>query len=370
MRQSVSAITLIEIMISILIVSFVLVSSFQVLSNVWIAKIKLTEKSQIEKEAFFASERLIDLIKKWGTIDYEEYWNRRARWNTTFLWGSFNIRSGFWNQGNLYYCLSWNSLPQRLAWNGCLDWLVASTRNRTITSTTSVNYTWAHQRYGQYRLQFIDHNSDGNGDNGDADASGSFIGDDDDLFLWKGPDAFTLWTDAWELYLINASWNERTYFRWKFALDTDAPPTALCPIWAPGSKQLTWTWCLGTIQILKLQWEDTNGDGSINEWIIHPDYVPDASRVIATSSTPDIYWQNIFSNRIHVSRAEFYLYPNQNLDYAWATSSTERPDLQVAPYLQLRVTLEPSWKERRRLRWEIPVVNIATTVSLSQVDIF
>lgn len=270
----------------------------------------------------------------------------------------------------MYYCLSWNIPEQRLAWNGCLNWLAASTRNRTIASTTPINYTWAHQRYGQYRLQYIDHNSDANNDNGDADASWSFIGDDDDLFLWKGPDAFTLWTDVWELYLINASWNERTYFRWKFTLDSDAPTTALCPTWAPGPKQLTWTWCLGTIQILKLEWEDTNGDGSVNEWIIHQDYVSDASRIVATSSIPDIYWQNIFSNRIHVSRAEFYLYPNQSLDYAWATSSTDRPDLQVAPYLQVRITLEPSWKERRRLRWQIPVVNITTTVSLSQVDIF
>lgn len=362
MRYSRSAITLIEIMISMLIVSFVMVSAFQVLSYVWIAKIKLIEKSQIEKEAFFASERLIDLIKKWGSIDYEEYWNRRAIGNVSFSWWHFSVPSWFWNQWDIYYCLSDNGTSMGAWW--CLTWF-----NRTIASTASLDYTWAQQRYRQYRLQYIDHNSDANDDFWDISRTvpnyTNFIWDDDDLFLWKGPDTFIAWSDAWELYLINASWDERTYFRWKVWLDPEAPITETCMPWV--GKAMTGSWCLWTIQILKLQWVDTNGDGSVNEWIIHPDYVSDGSRIIAWSIDMNPYWQNIFSNRIHVSRAEFYLYPNQNLDYAWSDS---RDDLQLAPYLQLSITLEPSWKERRRLRWNIPVVSIATTVSLSQIDIF
>ncbi len=357
MRQTHSAITLIEIMISMLIVSFILVAAFQTLSYVWIAKVKLIEKSQIEKEAFFASERLIDLIKKWGSIDYEEYWNRQAI-GTSFSWWHFSVPSWFWNQWDIYYCLSGDG-----AYMG--TWWCLSVANRTLSWTTIVDYTWVQQRYGQYRLQYIDHNSDANGDFGDANGDLNFIWDDDDLFLWRGPDAFVLGSDVWELYLMNTSGNERTYFRWKIEPDAEAPTGATCS--SGSGKTITGSWCLGTIQILKLQWEDTVGNGVIDTWYIDPEYVTDGSLIIAWSVDMNPYWQNIFSNRVHVSRAEFYLYPTQDGNYAWADP---RPDLQVAPYLQLWLTLEPSWRERRRIRWEVPAVNIATTISLSQVDIF
>ena len=364
--------TLVEIMISLLIVSFVIVSAFQVLSYVWIWKIRLIESSQIEKEAFFASERLIDLIKKWGTIDYEEYWNRNALWwwdyeSLEFSSGSFLISSAFWNEGTMYYCLSWNWEDNRLSWNWCLSWIYTEW-NRLPNSLISDNRAWQ-QRYWQYRLQYIDHNSDANDDFWDVSRSdwfANFIWDDDDLFLGQGPDTFALWQDVWELYLINSTGDERTFFRWRFDTDPYAPDIYDCDDdWT--SKWFIWQWCLWTIQILKLQGRDEENDWFIDTWYIHPDFLPDTTDIPVTSLNSNDYWQSIFSNRIHVSRAEFYLYPNQNLDYAWADS---RSDLQVAPYLQLRVTLMPSWRERRKLRWTVPEVNIATTIHLSQVDIF
>lgn len=38
----------------------------------------MIEKSEIEKESYLAAEMFFELIKKGGTIDYEEYWNRTA----------------------------------------------------------------------------------------------------------------------------------------------------------------------------------------------------------------------------------------------------------------------------------------------------
>lgn len=376
-----NALTLVEIMVSLIIVSFVFISAFEALSYVWIWKIRLIESSQIEKEAFFASERLIDLIKKWGTIDYEEYWNRFAIWNTSFENWHFATPSWFWNEGTMYYCLSWDWDQMPPSWcltdyNRTLDDIIASWPWENYNQ----NYTWSHQRYWQYRLQYIDHNSDANDDFWDTNNDGNFIWDDDDLFLWRWPDVFTLWFDAWELYLKNTTWDERTFFRWHLELDDDAPDDALCPplTW---SKSLTGSGCLWTIQMLKLVWRDywnnhdptnpdadwSQWDGVIDTWIVHPDFVAWTSEVVIDSNNANDYWQNIFSNRIHVSKAEFFLYPNQDLDYAWADS---RPDLQVSPYLQLRIRLEPSWRERRKIRWDIPVVDIATTVNLSWVDIF
>jgi len=82
-----------------------MIAAFQTLSSVWIAKIKIIEQAEIEKQAFFSSERFFELIKKWGTIDYEEYWNRYS-YNTDYLNGHFDEISGFWNQGTIYNCIS------------------------------------------------------------------------------------------------------------------------------------------------------------------------------------------------------------------------------------------------------------------------
>ena len=48
----------------ILIVSAVMVAGFQALSAIGIGKIKIIEKTRIEKEAYFASEKLFEMIKK------------------------------------------------------------------------------------------------------------------------------------------------------------------------------------------------------------------------------------------------------------------------------------------------------------------
>ena len=362
MKYHKQALTLVEVMVSIIIISFVFVTAFQVLSYVWVWKIRIIERSQIEKEAFFASERLIDLIKKWGSIDYEEYWNRLVLWNTVFSNWHFSAASAFWNMWTMYFCLSHNNEPMWSNW--CRQWHLPWSRNRTLSNTSSINRTWQ-QRYGQYRLQYIDHNSDANNDFWDANDDGNFIWDDDDLFLGRWPNVFNAWADAWELYLINASWNERTFFRWRIIPDPDRPQGTNCP-WS-NAKIISWDGCLWTIQILKLVWRDTNGDWLINSWVYHPDFVWGSSDIQATVANSGNYWQNIFSNRIHVSRAEFYLYPNQDINYAWADPD---PSLQVSPYLQLSIRLEPSWRERRKIRWVIPSVDIATTINLSSVDMF
>lgn len=347
--------TLVEILVSMLIVSLVLVWAFQTLSATGIAKVKLIERTRIEKEAFFASERFVDLIKKWGNIDYEEYWNRKSL-GIGYANGYYSTRSGFWNEGIRYYCLSPNGGNMGTGW--CL-----TSNNRTLWSTSIVNYTWNQQRYGQYKLQFINYNSDWNGDFWDVWGDTVFIWDDDDLFLGIGPSTFTSSSDVWELYLINASWDERTFFRWKVSLDSAAPSWYTCGVtW----KALTGSGCIGTVQILKLQWKDTSNNGEIDTWYIHPDFVPDGSVITAASSGTE-YWQDIFSNTLHVSQLEFFLSPEKKLDYSWGDNNTA---LQIAPYLQLKMRFEPSWKEKRKIRWVVPSVDIKTTIQLSQVDLY
>ena len=400
MKKYTLGFTLVELLVSITIISFVIVAAIQVLSDTGVAKIKLIEKTRIEKEAFFSVEKFVELIKKWGTIDYEEYWNR-YNYDTQYLSGHFVAMSGFWNfwntwiPGNIsvpqwywwrtYDCISNPAWGWSMWTGGCLNW-----KNISFNlSTLNINY-WSptlnpklQQRYTQYQLQFIDRNSNNDVDYylwnilyGDEDGDGSILYDDDDLHIGMGPAAFPNGIDVWELYLINISGNERTYFRWNVWLDPDRPPGATCT----GTKIMTWSGCLWNIEILKLVGKDywfwhtlaiANPDGSqwdgiIDTWVIHPDFVNNGSEIIAWSNTTS-YWQPIFPNTIHVSELAFYLYPNKSVSYSWADTS---PNLQIAPYLQLRMVLEPSWKERRKIKWPSPRVEINTTLQLSSLDIY
>lgn len=351
-----------------LIISIVMVSAFQALSWVWVAKVKLIEQTEIEKQAYFASERFFEMIKKWGTLDYEEYWNRYATPPTYSSWHIDSI-SNFWNQGTLYHCVSGGWIGNKMGTWGCLD-------NTTwYQNNEATDYSWLPQVYSQYSLQFIDRNSDNDGDAGDEDTDGSILWDDDDLFLGIWPEAFSgssYKNKVWELYLINAQGNERTYFRWNFREDDEA--SSWTCNWG---ETMTWTGCLWTIEFLKLtgvdywsnhvSWDSDPGESDwiIDTWFIHKDFNPTAIDVVAGSNWIN-YWQPIFPDSIHVSDVEFYAYPNKSLEYSWRDND---PSILIAPYIQIKMKLQPSMKVKRKIKWEPPVVDIVTTIQLSSLDL-
>jgi len=361
-----------------------MVAGFQALAAVGIWKIRLIEKTNIEKEIFYVSEKIFEMIKKWGTIDYEEYWNRNS-YNTWILNGHYSAISGFWNfwdngtmlpldyGDEIYHCIS--NGGGATMWTGWC--LVDNNQNFDLNSINDSYYT-SHQRYTQYERQFIDRNSD-NDDEGcsriwDEDCDGSIVWDDDDFFIGMWPEAFS-WAKVPELYLINSAGNERTYFRWSFALDTEYAPAWSTCSW---TDTMTWTWCLWTIEFLKLQWKDygfnhdnsinlndgSQYDGIIDTWIIHPDFVPDGSEVIAGSNT-DNYWQPALSDSISVTALEFYAYPNKSLEYSWRD---DNEDIFLSPYVQIKMTIEPSWKQKRKIKWAIPSMDFVSTIQLSDLD--
>lgn len=373
--------SLIEIMVGIIIISFVMIAWFQALASVWISKVKLIERTQIEKEAFFASEKFFEMIKKWGTLDYEEYWNR-YNFNTTYMSGHFSVPSDFGNIWTVYHCLSWSGVTMPL--NGCVNNFNIQYWGTGVNS----NYANSKQSFNRYKYQFIDFNGDADGDawneNGLSVGVEDYIGDDDDLFLWIGPTAFPNGIDVGELYLIDNTGTQRTFFRWNVIRDPDAPTSATCT----GTKVMTGTWCLWTIEFLKLtgvdEWYDHSvyawapdgwywdGDGEIDTWLLHQDFDPQYatglnpywldSRLALWSTN---MWQPIFPNSIHVSNVEFYAYPNKNLEYSWRDNN---PLIQTAPYVRLNITLQPSWKEKRKIRGQIPSVTIRTTIQLSDLN--
>ena len=354
-----------------LIVSIVMVSAFQALSSVWIAKVKLIEQTEIEKQAYFASERFFEMIKKGGTIDYEEYWNRYSD-TPSYSSGHFDSISWFGNFGDLYHCVSGSWLALKM-WTGwCLN------NSPTQENNMGIDYTWAEQRYGQYALQFIDRNSDFDGDGWDEDWAAGILGDDDDMFIGVWPEAFVGSSDlnkVWELYFINAQGNQRTYFRWNVGLDSGSN-TTVCSGW----ESMAWNDCLGTIEFLKLTGKDygldgtlswppdadgSQSDGVIDTWLIHDDFNPSGTDVLAGSNAID-YWESIFPDSMHVSDVEFYVYPNKSLEHSWRDDDES---IFIAPYVQIKMTLQPSAKTKRKIIGKAPVVHIATTIQLSSLDL-
>ena len=255
-------------MLWILIVSLVIIAWFQALSAVSFWKIKLMYSADIQKQMVYFSQKLFEEIKRGGSLDYEEYFNRKIV-GTVFWSGHYDRLSGFGNYGNngvpgtsqygggFYYCVSGNGIVNKITGTGCVENM----------NNMSTNFSWNPQRYGQYSFQFIDYNSNYDADGGDQNGDGKIIWDDDDEFLWKGPDVFGAWTDVKELYLLSGDKTKRTLFRWTVKKDSQAPSTAWCSI--SGTNMITGSGCLGTIEFLKLEGRDYGMDHDV--WILDAD---------------------------------------------------------------------------------------------------
>ena len=351
--------TLVEMIVSITIFAFIIIMAFDAMGNIWILKTRISSQLDLNSELYSATEKFVDLIKTGGDIDYEEYWNRKAVGTTTMSW-HYQVFTWFGNYGSgwlvdwtygsgLYYCVSGNGMP---IWTGgCLS--------------------GGFQRYGQYRQQFIDYNSNANSDSWDEDGNGNIRGDDDDEDLGIGPSAFTGGIGLKELYLIKKGSNpERTYFRWILRPDANWPPGAICELSGPtvGSGN-----CLWNIQVLKLVGKDlglshswvvlSNGryDGIIDTWACHQDYACIWSNNLATGT--EIEWVDIFPSWVNVKNIDFLPFPEKDFRYAWKESSDS---LVLNSYVRIRLTLGLAWEKRKKIRGPSGDITIATTINLSR----
>lgn len=375
------AFTLVEILLWIIIVSMVMVSAFQALTAIWIGKVRLMQKTQTQKQVLYFSEKLFEMIKYWGTIDYEEYFARKVRknfniWSNTIpnseylswhyeqsTWfGNYSHLSTVWSPSynfpwlEYYYCESPSATLN--AWNGCYSSYLA---------------TWNPQTYWQYSFQFIDYNSDGDS-SWDEDGINWIIWDDDDEYLGEWPDVFTMWSDTKELYLINGVKRERTFFRYNVKFDPDRPAWAPCNTTDSWSSY-TWSGCLWTIEYLKLEWRDwwldhdvstldtTQYDWVIDTWIIDPQFTTGWTEIIAGSNTID-YWQPLFSDNINVTEFKVFPHPNIDMERAWKVSAQNQ---NVAEYVRVQLWMMPSWKERKKIKWTPQEFKMSTTINLTDI---
>lgn len=70
--------TLLELMISMTIFSLIMLSVVASVQSMSMARIKSMNRMALTEQLYFFSEQLFTEIKNGGTIDYEEYWNRKV----------------------------------------------------------------------------------------------------------------------------------------------------------------------------------------------------------------------------------------------------------------------------------------------------
>jgi len=364
------AFTLIEIMIWILISSMVIIIWFQALNSIMVWKIKLIESTNIEKEAFKFSQKFFEEIKRGWTIDYEEYFNRMAVNSGStdlYLSGHFRKETWFWNSWSVnnwfYYCRSKDWVQM---WTGGCLW------DFNNLASWNKNDSWNPQRYWQYSLQFIDYNSNYDDDYWDENWDWNIVWDDDDEYLGSGPELFKAWSWVTELYLISADKRKRTIFRWTIINDPNKPPSANCDF--SNQQNPTWTWCLWTIEFLQLDWKDWGfnhskswegySDWIVDTWIINKDFVENAweSWDQIAYWNVDKYFIPLFPNSINVKSFEVQAYPNADIKQSWKVK-----DIDLAPYIRIKMVLTPSWKIKKQIKWKIPEFNISTTINLTDI---
>jgi hypothetical protein len=134
----------------------------------------------------------------------------------------------------------------------------------------------------------------------------------------------------------------------------------------------TWSGCLWTIQFLKLDWKDWwvahnkswtwLYDWKIDTWL-YDEWIFWTWLVAWTwSNALDKNWIDLFPDYINVKDVQFYVYPNKYNKYSWADSD---PSVNIAPYVRINMTLSPSRKKRRWMKWIIPEIKISTTIALN-----
>jgi hypothetical protein len=366
------AFTLIEIMVWIIIVSIVLIWWFQALISITVWKAKLMQEINIQKESFYFTEKFFEMIKKWWIIDYEEYFNRRVIWNTTTMSWHYDILSWFWNFWSwwvvgtdnfwdwFYYCRSWNWEANKMTWSWCFD---------NDLNNYNADVIWKEQRYWEYSFQFIDYNSNYDDDLWDENWNWKIIWDDDDEYLWIWPDAFSWWVDMKELYLISWNKEERTIFRWNVMKDPNAPDSTSCSV----NNTISWSWCLWTIEYIKLRWKDrwmdhslsdadnTQSDWVIDTWLVDPNFTWWKVQVAWTWT---LNWVSLFPDSINVAEFKIYGYPNNDISYNWKNNNV---DSNVSPYIILKMKIKPSWLSRRKIKWASKDLDFSMTINLTDI---
>ncbi|MDO4873682.1 MAG: prepilin-type N-terminal cleavage/methylation domain-containing protein [Candidatus Gracilibacteria bacterium] len=377
--------TLLELMISMVIFSLVMIFILSSVQSMMAARIKSMNRIALTEKLYFFSEQLFTAIKDGGTIDYEEYWNRKT-YNTELNGSHYKFASGIGNFGrgtsdltknnfgeNFFYCRSADD-SNRMGTGGCAE--------NSSLNNKNTNFLGSMQRYGEYALQFWDYNANANADNGDENNDGKIVGDEDDRNLWDGPEVFS--GAIHELYLLNKTDPKnptRTFFRWKIIDDPNKNSSDSCEITRDSDGYFTaGDHCLGMIQMLKLRGLDRGSkhdgtgadayDGVIDTWVCEAGWSCAGKDIgegrLATGI--DSEWINLFPNTVTVRKFRLDLFPKKDPWLAAASPDCIENCTGTSPFIHpyMRYSLELGFSHglRRRIKNENPIISISTTANL------
>lgn len=235
-----SAFTLVEVIVSLVLFSFLSVSTISIYNNILDSRIDIKSKQVLIEN----SNKVVDLISLFAdeyTIDYEEYFNRAqvgcsdesSFWNVENSSGHCSKFTAYWNQSNDWY--AWKELDHRLY--ACTSDSIGLRSDSSQYPYIYTLTTWSgctrqdKQSFWEYYWQF-------------RDVHTGWINDDNDEFVAIGPTAIEDNSEIQELYLISKDNTQRLFFRrnchWTSHL-----------LLSGGVSQP-----LCSIQILKLRWFD------------------------------------------------------------------------------------------------------------------
>ena len=72
-----SGFTLVEVLVSVMLSGLILTAGYSSFQGIMKSQIQLGGVIDIQRNLFYLNEKLASLIHKGGTLDYEEYFNRR-----------------------------------------------------------------------------------------------------------------------------------------------------------------------------------------------------------------------------------------------------------------------------------------------------
>lgn len=318
--------TLIEILVGVALTGMILMTGYSAFQSIMESQARLWAVIDIQKNLFYTNEKLASLIRSGGTVDYEEYFNRRMLGyaQTTRADGifTFTVASHFWNgdvasRPPMYYC-GVDSWAQD---DACITGSYVST-SKTVWPYTSPFPVWQ-QPYGQHEALAFNYDDPVGYPvpiqlppvfKLDAQITQVNVFDRSATALIP-QDIPNIWLP--ELYLIKKNLDgtyERTYFRHVYVDDVDVAGTC-----APATSI---DGCLGKIQITKLTDCDIDSDGIIDAWIPAPDFMiwtvtcPSVEADIYTSAheetiswppdiSPNLIWVDVTSPDMNVLRATF-----------------------------------------------------------------
>ena len=295
--------TLVEVLVSVALTGMLLVAAYGAFQGIVKHQARLGGTIQIQKNLTYINEKMSTLIRDGGTIDYEEYFNRRmlgydSAWITSLTPNlyTYSAVSNFGNgNANAKMPIQYCTVDTTSNNDACLGTNAVSPVTIIKKSTTFNALDRDEQPYGQYRALWLKYT---------LDTYPLPIPLPDII-----PDTPPLLQNEWlpELYLIKKLTDgsyERTFFRHVFIDDSGS-----CD---PSSGD----WCLGKIQMTKLKSCDIDANGNIDLWIPRGDFdaswsaltcptVPLPSWFDYSTAADDLLWVDVTTPDISVVSARY-----------------------------------------------------------------